>query len=261
MACKNVHSSVVADLGSRWLNTNVKFAIAEHQYTGREVGIIAQAMNKIQEVSCVRFEQIPVRKDDAVFISKEGSFCAADCGRRSYQGSHQRLMLGSVCFKAKGLGIAIHELLHIIGFYHEQMRSDRDQYLNIVYANIIPKFLQNFNKVPDKEIDLLDSPYDYGSIMHYAETDFSVRKGLVTLEALKPVNGQMGQRNGLTELDILKINRAYSCGGAKSLAVYPNKWALHSDISDLEDEELDDNEDTKIMPSPKFESWDYLEAF
>lgn len=38
-----------------------------------------------------------------------------------------------------------HELLHALGFYHEQSRSDRDDYVKIWWDQIIPGYLHKFH--------------------------------------------------------------------------------------------------------------------
>ena len=43
--------------------------------------------------------------------------------------------LGSGCVQH---GVVLHELLHVLGMWHEQSRYDRDQYVWILWQNIAP---------------------------------------------------------------------------------------------------------------------------
>lgn len=59
-------------------------------------------------------------------------------------------------------GIVAHEIGHALGFFHEQARSDRDDYLSINLANISPARIGNFDKRNADEIITYDIPYEYG---------------------------------------------------------------------------------------------------
>jgi hypothetical protein len=84
-------------------------------------------------------------------------------------------------------GIVIHELMHSLGFGHEQCRSDAKCYITINKDNIIGKYRNQFSHVPlSKDV----GTYDYHSITHYPRHAFSKKRGLDTITPVKmPPNG------------------------------------------------------------------------
>ena len=66
------------------------------------------------------------------------------------------------------MGIAVHEMVHALGFLHEQSRPDRDDYVSIITGNIIPGRESNFAKFASQHTKLHGIGYDYGSLMHYS---------------------------------------------------------------------------------------------
>ena len=59
--------------------------------------------------------------------------CFSSVGNR--REGKQRLSIGSNCDR---LGTVEHEFLHALGFWHEQSRADRDDYVNIMLDQIEP---------------------------------------------------------------------------------------------------------------------------
>uniref|UniRef100_A0A4W6F609 Metalloendopeptidase n=1 Tax=Lates calcarifer TaxID=8187 RepID=A0A4W6F609_LATCA len=87
------------------------------------------------------------------------------------------------------------------------LHADRDQYVKINWENIHEYFAYNFDK---KDTDNLNTPYDYSSVMHYGKTAFGIN-GLETITPIPDPSAPIGQRNGLSDIDILRINRLYQC--------------------------------------------------
>lgn len=74
-------------------------------------------------------------------------------------------------------------------------------------------FQNNFVAYPPNEITDFGVAYDPYSVMHYSADAFS-RDGEKTIELSSKDTGDermMGQRQGLTDKDILKLNRMYNC--------------------------------------------------
>ena len=60
----------------------------------------------------------------------------------------------------------------------------------------------------------LGFPYDYGSIMHYRRSSFS-KNGLDTITPKDP-RANIGQRRGLSKIDIAQLKTMYNCGAPTS---------------------------------------------
>jgi len=63
------------------------------------------------------------------------SECRSSVGR---MGGEQDIILDDICITK---GTVIHELMHTIGFWHEQSRTDRDDYIKVNLKNVHPRNL------------------------------------------------------------------------------------------------------------------------
>lgn len=98
---------------------------------------VLAAMQDIQSKTCLRF-QPRKREGDYVYITMFQQGCYSYIGR---DGGAQQLNLGPGCWHKTTI---IHELVHAIGFWHEQSRRDRDKYINVQWNNIAPSKTKYF---------------------------------------------------------------------------------------------------------------------
>lgn len=117
-------------------------------------------------------------------------------------------------------GVIVHEVLHALGFYHEQARTDRDTFVQIFPANITPGQESQFSIRPGS---IPAGPYDFGSIMQYRPCAFTVCcaspcgscagcETILPQPAYAAFQGLMGQRNAMTPLDVHGVRALYSFG-------------------------------------------------
>ncbi|XP_057678984.1 meprin A subunit alpha-like [Corythoichthys intestinalis] len=173
-------------------------------------GVILQAFEEYRLRSCVDFKPYEGETSYISFTKLSGCW--------SYVGDDkigQNVSIGARCDTK---AIVQHELLHALGFYHEQSRSDRDDYVNIWWDQIEEGKEHNFNKYEDDFITDLNTPYDYESIMHYRPFSFNKNASIPTITtAIPSFNEIIGQRLDFSEVDIKRLNHMYSCANTLTL--------------------------------------------
>ena len=55
----------------------------------------------------------------------------------------------------------LHEVIHALGVHHTQTRFDRDQFIQVHFDRINPKYTSNFRVIPKSKSFGTDLPYDY----------------------------------------------------------------------------------------------------
>lgn len=162
---------------------------------------IAGAVAEYNQKTCIRFVPRTNEQNSLELVAKGGCY--------SYVGKQpnptQEVSLGRGC---EYTGIAIHELMHAIGYYHEQSRPDRDLFVRIDFDNVQENREFNFEKLTTKD---QGTTYDYESVMHYSAYAFAKDRSKPTIYRLQG-NGQLGQRRGLSAIDEESINKLY-CDG------------------------------------------------
>ncbi|EDS31597.1 metalloproteinase [Culex quinquefasciatus] len=194
----------MADVSTRWPGGQVPFVI-NGNFQAKDMQLIEDAFNEYHSKTCVRFKPRMGEKD-YISIESSQSGCWSSVGRI---GGKQEVNLQMPGCTTK-VGTIVHELMHALGFLHEQNRSERDNWVTIMTQNIQRGTENNFAKASAKTTTAFGVQYDYGSVMHYSTNAFSAN-GKPTIVAKKNFSGNIGQRDGFSSLDIRKINLMYKC--------------------------------------------------
>ncbi|XP_074837804.1 bone morphogenetic protein 1 isoform X3 [Carettochelys insculpta] len=216
-----------------WPDGVIPYVISGN-FSGSQRAIFRQAMRHWEKHTCVTFLERNVEESYIVFTHRPCG-CCSYVGHRG--GGPQAISIGKNCDK---FGIVVHELGHVIGFWHEHTRPDRDDHVSIVRENIQPGQEYNFLKMEPEEVESLGETYDFDSIMHYARNTFSRGVFLDTIKPKYSVNGvvpHIGQRTRLSKGDIDQARKLYRCPvcgetlqdsqGNFSSPEFPNGYPAH----------------------------------
>uniref|UniRef100_A0AAV2LTL2 Metalloendopeptidase n=1 Tax=Knipowitschia caucasica TaxID=637954 RepID=A0AAV2LTL2_KNICA len=172
-----------------------------NQFSSREKSIITRGLESFSAFSCIRFR--PSRSSDRDWLSIESKDgCWSFVGRR---GGKQVVSLArSGCLYHHTVQ---HELLHALGFNHEQTRSDRDNHIKVLLSNVVSGMEHNFRKIATLN---QGTSYDYGSVMQYHRTAFS-RNGQPTMVPIPNSNVNLGGAREMSAADKKRLTSLYKC--------------------------------------------------
>ncbi|XP_074854637.1 astacin-like metalloendopeptidase [Carettochelys insculpta] len=179
----------------------IPYAISP-DYDEKQRERISEAMAEFETLTCIDFVNRTTELD--YLYIKSGKGCWSHYGKIG-GGQIVSVMKQGCLWK----GVIQHELNHALGFLHEQARSDRDNYIKIMWENIRAGNEDNFKK--DENSNNLGLQYDYFSVMHYSSNAFSNTPGKATIVPIPDASVPVGQRHGLSNLDVAKINKLYNC--------------------------------------------------
>ena len=144
-----------------WPRNVVPFEISS-ALSATTVNRINQAVAHWNANTIVRLQARNGEDDFVRFVTGDG--CRSFVGRR---GGRQDVELSSDC----SVGNVIHEIGHAVGLFHEQNRSDRDQFVIVDLDNIEDDAEDQFEKGPFGSVDR--GAFDFNSRLLYGPFAFS----------------------------------------------------------------------------------------
>ncbi len=199
----------------RWPGGDVPVVLDESVFETDSYNTIKSAFDFFNFNTGIVFKE-RTNEEDYVYITveknKSGRGGASPVGRQI--GGSNILPLTEGGFDKSTV---LHELMHALGFYHEQSRIDRDSYININWGNI------NESAKHDFQIELdgtVRSSYDYCSIMQYPSMNsFGIIKNVPTITCkitpcpscgtVTPCPSCMGDQTTLSKMDIEGLEKLY----------------------------------------------------
>lgn len=116
----------------KWPNGIVPYTF-DDSYSGKDRDIVLAAMKGITDKSCVKF--VPKQSSDVEHIRfVTGQGCGSNIGYRPNRTEPLNVTYSNYCLSV--FGAVQHEMLHVLGLFHEQNRPDRDDYVYVLWENI-----------------------------------------------------------------------------------------------------------------------------
>nr|CAD2208873.1 unnamed protein product [Meloidogyne enterolobii] len=146
---EGVQKSVVKNMSRIWPNNQVP--IKFHSSLGRKARkSIQSAVNILEDATCISFPKYnPNRHKNYVIIKSIKKACKSTVGYVDKPGRNIiNLESKTHCEEPNTV---IHEIMHCLGVSHEQMRYDRDEYIEVLYDNLESDAVSQYAKQSRKD--------------------------------------------------------------------------------------------------------------
>lgn len=163
---------------------------------------IIDAINLIQNNALgLTFVNDPIATNYIEFIDGGSSTYSDWIG---YKGGRQIIGLANWA----NFGNTAHEILHALGIFHEQSRTDRENYISVNYNNIEPSWRYQYYTYTQQGYSGLNyGTFDFDSIMLYPSDNSYNGMWSMTDKQGIPFSAQ---RDHLSTVDISLLNRLYN---------------------------------------------------
>lgn len=187
-----------------WPSAEIPFGFSEGFPDSLRVKVLS-AVKYFNDETAMEFIPVDTERDEdaVVFQVREGAPCASYLGRI---GGMQPVYMNQACSEQD----VIHELMHALGFVHEQQREGRDGYIKVLWPNIEADYQYNFSILPDSLVHQYQGSVfnmSLKSVMMYHDEAFSKngKKSMKSLTGAKiaPIN------KGLADIDKERLELLY----------------------------------------------------
>lgn len=154
-----------------WPNGEIPYKIGP-KITDEQIEYIKAIAGSLETQNIVKLRPYSPSKDKAYVYFKQGSqHCYAQVG---YTGGITQVSLNEKCGEKE----IFHEVFHVLGFFHEQNRFDRNDFVKILWENIDEEHWPQFERFPEESFpDIFQDPkimpFSYNTFMLYGPTVFS----------------------------------------------------------------------------------------
>ena len=165
--------------------------------------LIKRAVEHLNTVSGINFHPRKNSEESYVLFKRGDQHCYANVGFRvgvSY------VSLSPGCGEKE----IYHELFHVLGFFHEQNRPDRDDHIEVLWENIDEENWTQFERFsvesyPEALQDLNNLPFEFESIMLYDSYSFSNSSDYSMVKIDGTSFSHQLIRPSYTDLELLKL--------------------------------------------------------